>query len=64
MANPFEFIQDVRAETRKVTWPTRRETGITTLMVVVMVVLAAVFFVAVDELIHLAVSLILGYGAL
>ena len=64
MANPFEFIQDVRAEAGKVTWPTRRATGISTSMVLVMVVLAAIFFVAVDEIIHFGVSLILGYGAL
>ncbi|WP_237477078.1 preprotein translocase subunit SecE [Lichenibacterium dinghuense] len=63
MANPFEFIQDVRTEAGKVTWPTRRETGVTTAMVLIMVVLAAVFFVAVDEVIHFAVSLILGYGS-
>ena len=56
MANPFEFIQDVRTEARKVTWPSRRETTITTGMV-----LAAVFFVAVDEIIHFVVSLVLGY---
>ena len=61
MANPFEFIQDVRSEAAKVTWPSRRETMITTLMVLLMVVLAAVFFVAVDELIHVVVSLVLGY---
>ena len=61
MANPFEFIQDVRSEAAKVTWPTRRETMITTIMVLIMVVLAAVFFVAVDEIIHFVVSLVLGY---
>ena len=61
MANPFEFIQDVRNEAGKVTWPSRRETMITTLMVLIMVVLAAVFFVAVDEIIHFIVSLVLGY---
>ena len=61
MANPFEFIQDVRTEAGKVTWPTRRETGITTLMVLIMVVLAAVFFVGVDEIIHFVVGLFLGY---
>ena len=61
MANPFEFIQDVRSEAAKVTWPTRRETMITTVMVLIMVVLAAVFFVAVDEIIHFVVSLVLGY---
>ena len=63
MANPFEFIQDVRTEAGKVTWPTRRETGVTTAMVLIMVVLAAIFFVAVDEVIHFAVSLLLGYGS-
>ena len=63
MANPFEFIQDVRTEAGKVTWPTRRETMITTIMVLIMVVLAAVFFVAVDEIIHFVVSLVLGYGS-
>ncbi len=63
MANPFEFIQDVRTEAGKVTWPTRRETTITTIMVLIMVVLAAVFFVAVDEIIHFVVSLALGYGS-
>ncbi len=62
MANPFQFIQDVRAEALKVTWPTRKETLITTGMVVAMVVLASIFFVAVDQFIHFAVGLILGLG--
>ncbi len=62
MANPFEFIQDVRTEATKVTWPTRKETLITTGMVVAMVVLAAIFFVAVDQIVHFAVGLILGLG--
>ena len=61
MANPFEFLQDVRTEAVKVTWPTRRETMVTTAMVLIMVVLAAVFFVAVDEVIHFVVTLLLGY---
>ena len=64
MANPFEFIQDVRTEAGMVTWPSRRETTITTGMVLIMVVLAAVFFVAVDEIIHFVVSLVLGYSNL
>ena len=62
MANPFQFIQDVRAEGAKITWPTRRETLITTAMVLIMVVLAAAFFVAVDQVIHFVVSLVLGFG--
>ena len=62
MANPFQFLQDVRAEAIKVTWPTRRETLITTGMVVAMVVLAAIFFVAVDQIVHFAVGFVLGLG--
>ena len=46
--NPFDFIQQVRSEAAKVTWPTRKETMITTAMVFVMVVLASAFFLVVD----------------
>ena len=46
-ANIFKFMQEVRDETQKVTWPTRRETAITTAMVFVMVAIAAVFFLVV-----------------
>jgi preprotein translocase subunit SecE len=60
MQNPFEFIQEVRKEAEKVTWPTRRETLITTAMVLIMVVIASVFFLAVDMILKQLVSLILG----
>jgi preprotein translocase subunit SecE len=60
--NPFEFLQQVRTEVAKVTWPTRRETVITTAMVLVMVVLTALFFLAADFVLRSAVSLILGVG--
>lgn len=63
MANPLEFLQDVRAEAAKVTWPNRRETTITTVLVVIMCVLAALFLFAVDEAIHLTINLILGFKA-
>jgi len=46
--NPLEFLQEVRQEARKITWPTRKETMITTVMVLIMVVLASVFFLVVD----------------
>jgi preprotein translocase subunit SecE len=46
--NPVEFLREVRDEARKVTWPTRREMGISTIMVVIMVVVASLFFLAVD----------------
>jgi preprotein translocase subunit SecE len=62
MANPFEFIQQVRAEAAKVTWPSRRETLITTGLVILMVVIAAIFFVSVDQAIRLIVSFILSLG--
>jgi preprotein translocase subunit SecE len=63
MANPGEFIRQVRQEAAKVTWPTRKETGITTLMVFIMVVLAAIFFFVVDQLLAVAVRFVLGLGA-
>jgi preprotein translocase subunit SecE len=62
MANPFKFLQEVRTEASKVTWPTRRETMITTGLVALMVVMAAIFFVSVDQVIRLAVGFILGFG--
>jgi preprotein translocase subunit SecE len=59
-ANLFKFMQEVRDETQKVTWPSRRETAITTLMVFVMVFLAAVFFFFTDQILRLIVSWVLG----
>ena len=46
--NPIEFFQQVRQEAGKVTWPTRNETMVTTIMVLIMVVLASFFFLGVD----------------
>lgn len=60
--NPLEFIQQVRSEASKVTWPTRRETLITTVMVFIMVALAMVFFFLVDTGLSYIVSLLLGLG--
>jgi preprotein translocase subunit SecE len=62
MANPFEFIQQVRAEAAKVVWPSRRETLITTGLVMLMAVFAAIFFIVVDEGLRVLVSLVLGFG--
>ncbi len=59
---PFEFLQQVRDEGRKVTWPTRKETLVTTLMVFVMVVVASAFFLIADFVLQKAVGLILGIG--
>ena len=58
--SPIEFARQVRQETSKVTWPSRRETLITTLMVFIMVVLASLFFLFVDWGISNGVGFILG----
>ncbi len=60
--NPFEFLQQVRAEASKVTWPTRRETVVTTVMVLIMVTLAALFFLLADKVLSWGVGLVLGIG--
>ncbi len=58
--SPFKFLQEVRDETNKVTWPTRRETMITTIMVFIMVAVSSVFFFLADQIIRVLVTLILG----
>ena len=58
--SPFKFMQEVRAEGQKVTWPTRKETTVTTIMVFVMVAIASVFFLLADQLMRIAVIFILG----
>jgi len=60
--NPFTFLQQVRSETAKVTWPSRRETLISTVMVLAFAALAAIFFFAADQLMAWAIELILGIG--
>ena len=60
--SPFKFLQEVREETRKVTWPSRRETAITTAMVFVMVAVASVFFLLADQVMRFVVTIVLGIG--
>jgi preprotein translocase subunit SecE len=55
----LEFLAQVRQETAKVTWPTRRETTVTSIAVLIMVVLAMAFFFTVDWLIGHLVSFVL-----
>jgi preprotein translocase subunit SecE len=59
MTKIFKFLQEVRAETAKVTWPSRRETAITTAMVFVMVALASIFFFVADQVIFRLINLVL-----
>ncbi|MEO1609644.1 MAG: preprotein translocase subunit SecE [Pseudomonadota bacterium] len=60
--NPFQFVQEVRQETAKVTWPTRKETWITTVAVLVMVTISALFFMIADQLLGYVISLVLQIG--
>ncbi len=60
--NPGQFVREVRQEVSKVTWPTRKETTISTGMVFLMVFLAAIFFFLVDQVLSWVVRLILGLG--
>ena len=58
MKNPLQFFQEVRSETAKVTWPTRNETLITTIMVLMMVAAAAVFFLGVDAVLRTMINFV------
>jgi preprotein translocase subunit SecE len=60
--SPFKFLQEVRQEVAKVTWPSRRETTITTVMVFVFSVAAGLFFLIADQIIRMLVTLVLGIG--
>jgi preprotein translocase subunit SecE len=57
--NPFEFVQEVREEANKVTWPTRKEVTTTAIMVFIMIVLASLFFFVVDTVLHWGVNWVL-----
>jgi preprotein translocase subunit SecE len=62
MVNPFQFMQEVRSETGKISWPTRRETLITSGLVILMVLFASLFFVVVDWALRFGVGLLLHIG--
>ena len=61
MTSPFEFMQQVRAEGAKVTWPSRRETLITTAMVFVFAIIASLFFLLADQVIRFSMSTLLSF---
>ncbi|APT58041.1 preprotein translocase subunit SecE [Roseomonas gilardii] len=60
--NPVQYLRDVRQEVSRVTWPTRKETLITTGLVLALSALAAVFFLVVDQVIQLGMSALFGFG--
>ncbi len=59
---PAKFVREVRSEVSKVTWPTRKETLVTTGLVFAMATVAAVFFFVVDQVIGLGVRALFGMG--
>ena len=60
--SPFKFLQEVRTEVNKVTWPSRKETMITTVMVFVLVAVASIFFLVADQVLRILVTFLLGVG--
>ncbi|HCK20201.1 MULTISPECIES: preprotein translocase subunit SecE [Thalassospira] len=60
--SPAQFVQQVRTEAKKVSWPSRKETTVSTIMVFVMVALASIFFFVVDQLLAWGVKLVFGVG--
>ena len=62
MISPVEFIRQVKKEANKVTWPTRKEVTVTTTMVFILVLLAALFFMLVDQALARAIHFLLGLG--
>ncbi|MGA7610226.1 MAG: preprotein translocase subunit SecE [Xanthobacteraceae bacterium] len=61
--DPFKFLQEVRAEAQKVTWPTRKETTVTTMMVFVMVFVASIFFLLADQVMRVGIGFLLGINS-
>lgn len=59
-SDPFQFLQEVRSEAAKVTWPSRRETLITTGLVLAMVLVSSLFFLFTDTIIRWSLGIILG----
>ncbi|HRY26333.1 MAG: preprotein translocase subunit SecE [Geminicoccaceae bacterium] len=60
--SPAQFVREVRQEISKVTWPTRKELIVTTISVLVMSALAALFFFLVDQVIAFSIKFLLGLG--
>jgi preprotein translocase subunit SecE len=61
--NPFEFLQETRTEIAKITWPTRNETILTTVFVIIMVLLAGLFLFLVDQVLSKSIQWILSFSA-
>jgi len=62
-SNPLQFFRQVNQERTKVTWPSRKETTVTTIMVFIFVAIMSVFFLVVDQVASWLVRLVIGLGA-
>ena len=59
--NPITFLQQVRTEVAKITWPTRSETVVSTIMVLAFVVMCSIFFLLSDQIIAWVVTTVLSF---
>lgn len=59
MMNPAQFVAQIRAEAAKVVWPSRKEAGLTTVMVFIMATLVAIFFFLVDQILAWGIDIVL-----
>ncbi|MEL6999887.1 MAG: preprotein translocase subunit SecE [Pseudomonadota bacterium] len=59
MKNPVNFVNEVRSETAKVVWPSRKDAGMTTVMVFVMATLVAIFFFFIDQILAWGIDVLL-----
>lgn len=62
-SGPVQYFKEVKAEAKKVSWPTRKETIASTIAVFIMVTLASIFLYLSDQILAYLVSLILGIGS-
>jgi len=60
--SPFQFVKQVDQEVRKVTWPTWKETRVTTIMVFIMIFVMAIFFLGVDSILRMGITFLLQLG--
>ncbi len=62
MANPIEFFKQVKTEGKKVSWPTRQETTVSTIAVFIMVFIASLFLYFADQIIAVVIRWIMSFG--
>ena len=61
MKNPFKFIQEVKQETFRITWPTKKETLMGSITVIVLAVIASLFFLLLDQIFKTGLNFLIGY---